>query len=98
LSKLIGDTDRIARAGDLLTTEVDGEIVAMSVAGGAIYGFDEVTTHIWHLLETPRALGDLCAELVRTYDVGDAECREAVIEVLAILHADGLVEISPAPR
>ena len=90
----IGDRDLIARHGDLLTTEVDGEIVAMSVSNGACYGFDAVATHIWNLLDVPRTLEALCAELVQTYDVGDAECRTAVVDVLRILHADGLVEIT----
>lgn len=98
MSDDIADNDRIARSGDLLTTEVDDEIVAMSVASGAIYGFDAVTTHIWHLIETPCTLKQLCALLVQIYEVDDAECRDAVIDVLTILRSDALVEIAPASR
>jgi len=94
LSEAIGDKDRIVRTGDLLTTEADGEIVAMSVANGAIYGFDAVTAHIWNRLEVPCTLEDLCAELVRLYDVEQAECRDAVVDVLTILRAEGLVAIA----
>ena len=93
MSEAIGDKDRIVRTGDLLTTEVDDEIVAMSVANGAVYTFDAVTVDIWNRLETPCALEDLCAALVQRYEVDEAECRDAVVDVLNILHAEGLVDI-----
>lgn len=93
MSEAIGDKDRIVRTGDLLTTEVEDEIVAMSVANGAIYGFDAVTADIWNRLETPCTFGDLCAALVQRYEVDEAECRDAVVDVLNILRAEGLVEI-----
>jgi hypothetical protein len=94
VSEAIGDKDRIVRTGDLLTSKVDDEIVAMSVANGAVYGFDVVTAELWNRLETPCTLEDLCAALMQLYEVDAAECRDAVVDVLNVLRADGLVAIA----
>jgi len=93
--KLAGG-DVVVRKGDLLTTEVDGELIAMSIENGACYGLNAVGTRIWALIEAPRSIDSLCATLLEEFDVTPETCRDQVTELLASLQAEGLVEIGAA--
>jgi hypothetical protein len=83
----------IVRNDSLLTAEVDGELMAMSIERGTCYGLNGVGTRIWALLAEPRTLDDLCAALLREYDVDAAQCRREVIDLLDELCAEGLITV-----
>ena len=52
-----------SRAAPLLEAEVDEEIVALDREQGQVFGFNLVASDVWRLLEQPRTIGELCAEL-----------------------------------
>lgn len=58
----------ISRLPDLLHTEVDGEVVLMSVDTGRYYGLDEIGTNIWNCLEEPRKVSDLIDAMKNDYE------------------------------
>ena len=89
---LAGDTI-VARNDDLLTAEVDGELMAMSVELGTCYGLNPVGTRIWALLAEPRTIDDLCASLLDEYEVEAGQCRSEVVGLLEELRAEGLVTV-----
>jgi len=80
----------------LVSAEVDGELVGLSVEKGVCYGLNAVGTRIWALLETPRSLGDLCAQLTDAFDVEPERCEREVVALLAELRSEGLVTVVPA--
>ena len=86
----------VKRCGELIETEVDGELVALHVDNGTCYGFNGTATRIWGLIEQPRRLSELKEELLREFDVDPATCEAQLRELLDELAADGLVEIEPA--
>jgi hypothetical protein len=83
----------VVRNGELLTTEVDGELMALSVDQGVCYGLDRVGTRIWALIAEPRSIDTLCAQLIREFDVEEAVCRHEVIDLLKDLRAERLVTV-----
>jgi hypothetical protein len=83
----------IVRSEGLLSAEVDGELMAMSVERGMCYGLNPVGTRIWALIAEPRSIDDLCAQLREEFDVGEEECRRDVIDLLEDLRAEGLAEV-----
>ena len=85
------DGDQIVASPDLLTTRVDGEVLAMSVDRGACYGLDPIGLRIWELVETPITVGDLIARLTREYDVDDAVCRSDVCALLSSMASEGMI-------
>jgi len=95
MGKLAG-TDRVVRTGDLLTTEVDGELIAMSIENGACYGLNAVGTRIWALIDQPRSIDSLCDSLIEEFDVAPQTCREQVTDLLTSLQAEGMVAIEAA--
>jgi len=86
--------DIVVRNEDgLLTTEVDGELIGMSVEQGACYGLNAVGTRIWALIAEPRSIDSLCEQLLGEFDVEEDRCRREVVELLEDLRADGLVTV-----
>lgn len=78
---------------ELLTTEVDGELIGMSVEQGTCYGLNGVGTRIWSLLSEPRSVDELCRQLIEEYEVEGDRCESEVIELLEELRSEGLVTI-----
>ncbi|MET1113267.1 MAG: PqqD family protein [Allosphingosinicella sp.] len=87
---------RVERRGEMIETEVEGELVALHIDNGTCYGFNSTATRIWAMIEQPRLLSELTEELVREYDVDSATCEAQLKALLDELAADGLVEIRPA--
>lgn len=92
--KRLSGADIVVRSDDgLLTTEVDGELIGMSVEQGTCYGLNAVGTRIWALLAEPRSIDSLCQQLLGEFDVDEDRCRREVIALLDELRADGLVTV-----
>ena len=73
---------RIVRSSETLATDVDGEIVLISIADGQYYGLDAVGSEIWRRLAAPKQVSALCEELKAHFD-GDPDVIER--EALAFL-------------
>jgi hypothetical protein len=89
---LTGDA-QVSRNEGLLTAEVDGELMAMSVERGACYGLNRIGTRIWEIIAEPRSIDDLCAQLLSEYDVDPAQCRSEVVSLIEELRGEGLVTV-----
>ena len=82
---------RYERAATLMEAELGDELVALDPARGQCFGFNSVATAVWQLLEQPRSAVEIEAELMRSYVVEEAQCREEVAELLVDLQARGLI-------
>jgi hypothetical protein len=89
---LSGDAIVVRNEG-LLSAEVDGELMAMSVERGMCYGLNAIGTRIWALIAEPRSISDLCAQLRQEVDVDEEECRRDVVDLLEELRTEGLATV-----
>lgn len=62
----------LVRSQEMIATEVDGEIVLISLDDGRYYGLDSVASEIWRRLESPKRADALCDEL-QTHFAGDPD-------------------------
>jgi hypothetical protein len=84
----------VCRNPDVLATDIDGEIVLMSVERGSYYGLKKTARDIWELLEAPSAVGDLCEAMQRRY-AGPATAIESdVRRFLSEMAAEGIVRFT----
>lgn len=69
----------LVRSPDIIASEVDGELVLISIEDGKYFGLNAVGSEIWRLLEAPRSTEDLVSALKDHFD-GDGETveREAI--------------------
>ncbi len=68
-----GPSPLIRRNPVLLATEVDGELVLMSLERGNYYGLKTTARRIWELLETPTTLAQLCEQLAQEYEAAPGQ-------------------------
>ena len=83
----------IARSSELVCSDIDGEIVMMSIENGKYYGLDEVGSRIWEILEKPLPIADIIDQLLLNYEVEQATCEEDVMHFLQQLDDDDMLEI-----
>lgn len=85
----------VMRIASTIDAEIDGEVIVLSIDQGMVFGLGSVGSRIWQLIDRSIRIDDLCATLVREFDVAPAECRTQVDEFLAELQKEGLIEVSP---
>ena len=81
----------VSRKAGFIEAEIDGEVVALNIEQGICYGLNQVGSRIWHLLETPSRIGDLCETLLSEYSVDPADCERQVLELLEDLCKEGMI-------
>ena len=86
------------RKSDLLEAELGDEIVALNADTGICFGFNEVASTVWRLLEQPRTEEQIRSSLEQQYDVEPGRCREEVAELLRGMVDQGIVGIRQEAR
>lgn len=86
---------RYQRSSEAIHSEIEGEVVALNIERGQCFGMNQPASAIWRLLDQPRDLANLCAQLVEAYDVDRATCEADLTPLLETMLQDGLVEALP---
>jgi hypothetical protein len=82
---------RLARNPELLSTDMDGETVMMSIEQGAYYGINSIGSRVWELLQEPLTLEAICEVIINEYEVEPAQCREDMLEFVGEMLVNNLV-------
>jgi hypothetical protein len=85
--------DRLFRAKDMLSTELDQETVLMSIDAGAYFGLAGPARSIWEKLEEPLTFSDLVDKLVLEYNVTPEACAEDLQGFLGQMEQEGLLGV-----
>ena len=64
----IGEGTVIARSSSVVASEVDGELMMMSIERGQYFSLNDVASDVWRRLAEPCAFGDLVEQLATSYD------------------------------
>lgn len=83
----------LARAPSLMSSDLDGETVLMSLERLKYYGLEATADRIWRLIEHPRRASEICAVLIAEYAVDRARCEQQVQAFLEELRREGLVQV-----
>ncbi len=89
----IGDNTFLRRNPDIVFSEVDGEVVMLSVKNGEYYNLNEVSSDIWQELKESRSFKDLVIQLQAAYDVSYEACEEETRSFLEQTIEKGIIEI-----
>lgn len=73
----------VASGSSLVSADVGDELVLLHVEKNAYYDTDAIGADIWHQLEQPVRVGDLCDRLVVKYEVDAETCRRDVLAFLS---------------
>lgn len=83
----------IVRNSQMVTSNIDGEIVMMSVENGEYYGLDEIGSRIWELLEKPIVVDNLIITLLNEFEVEHHQCYADTLDFLNDLFEKNLVNV-----
>lgn len=83
----------IAGETNIVFNEMDGETIMMSIENGEYYGLNSVASRIWQLLESPRAVSEICDAVLPDYDVTREQCAQDVLFFLNRMAEKGVVKI-----
>lgn len=75
-----------------VSCKVNDEVAILDLDRALYFGLQGVGVHIWDALEQPRSVADLCASILAEFDVSEADCRADLLQVLARLQEERLIE------
>lgn len=84
----------IARANNLLATDLDDEMILMSIENGSYYGMEKTARRIWELIESPQTVSSLIDILSQEFSVAPDVCKSDTIAYLQDLCEEGLLVVS----
>jgi len=70
-----GPDTRFARNPDLIATDMDGDMVMMSIERGEYFGIGGVGPRVWDLLSHPVSLADIVAAICVEFEVEETTCE-----------------------
>jgi hypothetical protein len=89
----IVDATVISRSPSVLTAEVDGEVVMMSIEQGRYFGLDDIGSDIWRRIEPPCSFAVLVDRLASDYDADRATIAADVQALLDRMVAQDVVRL-----
>ena len=84
----------IAQSEDQVFTDLEGEVVLMSIQQGNYYSMNSVLSRIWALAGKPVKLSVLCDSLMEEYQVERDVCEKQVLEAVQSLAQEKLVTVA----
>jgi hypothetical protein len=71
-----------SRTPQLVSTDLDDEMVIMDDEKGSFYGLNATAKMIYGLLETPKTLEEIIGLITAEYDVSPEQCQADIIPFL----------------
>lgn len=78
---------------NLVSSEIDDDLVILSVERGRYYATEIVGQRIWTLLAKAIRVDHICDILVEEFEVERAVCEQEVFAFLDQLQQEGLIEV-----
>ena len=79
------------RNKQIVSADMDGELVMMSVDKGQYYGLGGIGPRIWEMLAEPVDRAQLVSAITSEYEVDEQECARDVDAFLQLLLKDNLI-------
>ena len=79
---------------DVVSRDLDGEVVILNLRTGIYFGLDPVGTKIWQLIVKRRSLQKVLDSLLEEYEVPETRCADDLLEFVARLQENELIEVS----
>jgi hypothetical protein len=93
-ARQIGETTLISRSPSVVTAEVDGEIVMMSIEQGRYFGLDDIGSDIWKRIEQPCSFATLIDGLAADYESDRATIAADVQSLLGRMVEQDVVRLA----
>lgn len=79
---------------DQVYTNLEDEVVILSLKDGVYYGLNPVGARVWNLLQEPRSVKEIGDILLAEFEVEPKRCEEDLMRLLQELASRGLIKLS----
>ena len=94
MSKIaISSETTVGQSADLVSVDIAGQTVLMSISQGAYYGTDAVGSRVWQLLAEPRPVAVVVDQLTTEFAVERPTCERHVLGFLQKLADAGVLVV-----
>ena len=83
---------------EVVSQELEGELVLLSLDRAEYFGLNATGTHIWNGLVSGLALGEIATRLAEAFDVDVERARADVLALARKLVEEGLATAGHAPQ
>lgn len=81
----------IQRNNEILTSDIDGEKVMMSIQQGEYYGLGKTGSFIWDRIENQIKIEDLVVLITQEFNINKEQCLNDILPFLNDLVEKGLI-------
>jgi len=93
VNKLFFDNSIVSRKDEIISGDVDGETVMMSIEGGNYHSLNLTGNRIWEIMETPCTVGRIIKTLKDEFDAKPEVITEEVHRFLEQLLERDIIQI-----
>ncbi|MBT2642182.1 lasso peptide biosynthesis PqqD family chaperone [Bacillus sp. ISL-41] len=83
----------IVQSSGMITSDMNGETVMLSIENGKYYNLGNVGGCIWKLIQQPTSINKLISVLAEEFNVDTYQCRADLIPFLNILFKENLIKV-----
>ena len=94
MARVIADDATPVVADQILSADLDGEVVMVNLSKGVYYGLEGVGSRIWDLVQERRNLREIREDILTEYDVEPERLEQDLQAVLAKMVDQGLIEFA----
>ena len=91
---MIAEESVVARVETLVSSEVDGQVVILNIDSGHFFQLNPMASTIWDLLDTPKDLATIVAQLAVRFEMGGADCRTELADFIDAMQTKGLLTVN----
>ena len=83
----------LQRRADLISADMDGDVVMLDVENGKYFGLNAVGAQIWEAIETPQNVSDVCTAIEQAFEVSRSICETDTLAILKDMHDRDMLHI-----
>jgi len=93
VQKKIDINTNVQRISNVLSNQIDGETILLSIENGEYYGMENIGSRIWELLENPVSIQNILKYLLDEFDVSKEQCTIDTLKFVNKLIDKNLINI-----
>ncbi len=87
----LGPETVVSQSGDVISREVNGQLVLLTPSTGTVHELDEIGVQIWSLCAKPRSIESIADRIVEEYDVEKEVAEEDITSFIGQMIEIGAV-------
>lgn len=88
----ISPTQNFQRNPNIVSSEIDNEVVMMDENFEFYFGLHAIGTEVWNLLEQPNSIEKIAKKLLQKYDVSNEQCVDDLKSLFADFLENGMIQ------